>query len=101
MLHTGFEIFHVGWGKRLGVQTRGSRVELLHRSAKIVHQRTAFACEIGNASFSRAADMRVWRQKSLRLPGRHHYVYEPIAQQTGTSDAKFAPFRNLNVIINL
>src|SRR5438094_9758289 len=101
MLHARLQILHVRRGECVLIQAVHSRVDLWHSPAEIGHKRAAFACEIVNAGFSRAADVGVWREKSLPLPGRHQQVYEGITEQTGTSDCEFASFRNLNVIINL
>src|SRR5918996_2633965 len=100
MLHARFQIFHVRGGKRVLVQAIHSRVDLLHGPAELAHQRPALAGEIVNASLARTADRSVRRKIRLRLPGRHRYIYEPIAEQTGTSDRELGPLRDLNVIIN-
>src|SRR5437879_974837 len=94
MLHARLQVLHV-------LRRKSLLIQLLHSRADIIYERAAFAREIVNTRFSRAADVGVWRQKSLRLPGRHHHLYEPIAKQTGTSNGEFASFRKLNVIINL
>ena len=73
----------------------------MHCPAKIAYERTAFTREVVDASFTRAVDVGIWRQESLWLAGRHRHVYEPIAEQPGTSDGEFASFRDLNVIVNL
>src|SRR5437899_12632537 len=80
MLHARLQILHVRSGECVLIQAVHSRVDLLHSPAEIGHQRAAFACEIVNAGFSRAADVRVWRSKSFRLPSRHYHVYEAIAE---------------------
>src|SRR6266516_1811180 len=99
MLHARLQILHVRRGECVLIQTVHRRVDLLHGHTEIGHKRAAFAREIVNAGLSHAADVGVWRQKSLRLPRRHDHVYEAIAEQPGTSDGEFATFRNLNVLI--
>src|SRR5438445_9579576 len=101
MFHARLQILHVHRRERVLIQSVHSRVDLLHGPAEIVYERAAFTREVVNTALARAADVGVWRQKSLRLPGRHHHLYEPIAKQTGTSNGEFASFRKLNVIINL
>src|SRR5436190_23768193 len=101
MLHARLQILHVRRGECVLIQTVHRRVDLLHGPTEIGHKRAAFAREIVNAGLSHAADVGVWRQKSLRLPRRHDHVYEAIAEQPGTSDGEFATFRTLNVLMNL
>src|SRR5213593_4045240 len=101
MFHARLQIVHVRRRERVLIQSVHSRVDLLHGPAEIVHERAAFTREVVNTRFSRAADVGVWRQKSLWLPRWHHHVYEAIAKQTGTSDGELASFRKPNVIINL
>src|SRR5436190_3462909 len=101
MRHTRLQIFHVRRRKCVLTQPRCSYVDLLHSPTELFHERSAFAREVVDASFTRTADICVPREIRLWLPGRHRYIYEPIAKQTGTSDGKFRPFGDLNVIINL
>src|SRR5882724_4304200 len=101
MFHGGLQIFHVLGRESILIQSRRDHVDLLDRPAQIGHECAAFPCKIVNASFTRTTDVGIWRQKSLRLTGRHRHVYESVAKQTGTSDSEFTSFRDLNVIINL
>jgi hypothetical protein len=101
MLHARLQIFHVRGRECVLIQAVYSRVDLLHGPAEIAHKRAAFARQVVNSSFSGTANVGVWSQKSLWLPGWHHHAYEAIAEQTGASDGEFASFGNLNVIINL
>src|SRR5207249_1002096 len=94
MLHACLQILHVLGGKSFLIQ-------LLHCPSKVTQESTTLSRDVVNAGFSSAADVGIWLEKSLRLTWRHHYVYEAIAQQAGTSDGEFARFRNFDVIINL
>ena len=73
MLHTRLQVLHVLGGKSFLIQ-------LLHCPSKVAQESTTLSRDVVNAGFSSAADVGIWREKSLSLSGRHHYVYEAIAQ---------------------
>src|SRR5919201_947959 len=100
MLHARLQILHVLSGKSFLIQLGHSRVDLLNRSAEIVHESATFAREIVDPGLARTADICIRRQICLWLAGGHRYIYKPIPQQTRASDGEFGALRDLNVIID-
>jgi hypothetical protein len=73
MLHAGLQVLHVLGGKSFLIQ-------FLHCSSKIAQKSTPLSRDVVNTGFSSAADVGIWREKSLGLPGGHYHVYKAIAQ---------------------